>query len=352
MPDNICQIDALKPRQINYAFFTNEDGHSDGGYLVGGRNTRNVNLYSSEQPLEKGFDSVPRVLGNIQQCYSELGATETTHKFFMTSYYANAGKSAPRILACDNLEDLNQLKQRSQDNLFFESEDKSDPNRLGLEPEMREALNSDSISVVRTDALIFKKIPGETVAVLGPAADAHPIMLFDDEAGIACYIAGAHAAIKQGVLELSVERMIALGANPERIQVAIGPGLGPNSYEFGPNAPEYFNVQPEDNAVQPILNEENEPTKYLISIKNLVSAKLKNHVPAENIHDIELNTMGFDLYVDGKRRTHVAREELDISYYCFFSARRGIAEQSDGNLKAENPGAHSSIGRNGAGFII
>ncbi len=352
MPENICQIDSLKPQQINYAFFTNEDGHSDGGYLIGGRNTRNVNLYSSAQPIDKGFDPAPRVLENIQRCYTELGATEMTHKFFITSYYANAGQSAPRILACDNLEDLNQLIRQSRDNLFFESEDKSNPNRLGIESEMREALSAESVSVVRADALIFKKIPGETVAVLGPAADAHPIMLFDDEAGIACYIAGAHAAIKQGVLELSVERMVALGANPERIQVAIGPGLGPNSYEFGANAPEYFNVQPEDNALQAILNEDNEATKYLISIKNLVSAKLKHCVPAKNIHDIELNTMGFDLYVDGKRRTYVEREELDVSYYYFFSARRGIAEQSDGSLKTENPGAHNSIGRNGAGFII
>lgn len=351
MPENAYQITELETQHINYAFFTNENGESDSGYLVDGQKTRNVNLYSSEQPPERGFDPATRVLANISSCYQELGATETTHKFFMSSYYANAGRSEPRIISCDNLEDLHRLESEALESLSFECDDKSNPKRLGIEPEMQAALASENISVVRADALIFKKIPDESIAVLGASADAHPIMLFDDTAQIACYISGAHASIKQGVLERSVERMLELGATPENIHVAIGPGLGPNSYEFGDNAPTYFNVTPEDQALRPVTNDKGEP-KCLIHIKNLVAAKLKHHLPRENIHDIELNTMGFDLYPDETRRTHISRAELNDSYMLLFSARRGIAEQSDGDLKVENPGAHNSIGRHGAGFVI
>lgn len=360
--ENLLTLPELTLSKINYAFFTNEDGHSDAGYLIDGQKTRNVNVYSSEQLPGKGFDPAERVLANIQMCFRELGAgDEVKHKFFMTSYYANMGKSAPLIISCDNLDYLYELKAQASHNLSCEDEDKSNPNRLGLEPSMRAAIGNSDISVVRADALIFKGIPEESIAVLGASGDAHPIMMFDDENKIACYISGAHMTLKQGVLEQSFDRMIALGANPSNIRLVIGPGLGPKSYEFGENAPEYFSIQEERCArvFRPVLDTAGN-IRYLIDIKELVSVKLIGRLPPENIHNIELDTMGFDLYDEVseehgdtflKRKTTINFEELNKSGSLFFGARRSIMQQS-GDLMQHNSGAYNTVGRHGAGFSL
>lgn len=360
--ENLITIPEVTLSKMNYAFFTNEDGHSDAGYLIDGQKTRNVNLYSSEQLPGKGFDPAERVVANMQMCFQELGAgDDVRHKFFMTSYYANMGKSAPLIVSCDNLDHLVELKARASQNLVYEDEDKSNPNRLGLEPSMRAAIGDSDISVIRADALIFKGIPGESIAVLGASGDAHPIMMFDDENKIACYISGAHMTLKQGVLEQSFDRMLELGANPSNIKLLIGPGLGRKSYEFGENAPEYFAISEEDCArvFRPVLDTAGN-RKYLIDIRELVSTKLIGRLSPENVHDIELDTMGFDLYDQVseehgqtflKRKTTINFEELNKSGPLFFGARRSIMQQS-GDLMQKNSGAYNTVGRHGAGFCL
>ena len=65
------------------------------------------------------------------------------------------------------------------------------------------------------------------------AADCAPILLADAEARV---VAAAHAGWKgalTGVAEAAVARMEALGARRERIVAAIGPCIGPASYEVG-----------------------------------------------------------------------------------------------------------------------
>ena len=54
--ENLFTIPQVSLSNINYAFFTNEDGHSEAGYLIDCQRTRNVNIYSSDQLLEQGFD--------------------------------------------------------------------------------------------------------------------------------------------------------------------------------------------------------------------------------------------------------------------------------------------------------
>ena len=359
---NLLTLPEVTLSKINYAFFTNEDGHSEAGYLIDDQKTRNVNVYSSEQLPGKGFDPAERILANIQMCFQELGAgDEVRHKFFMTSYYANMGKSAPLIISCDNLDHLYELKTRASQNLSHEDEDKSNPNRLGLEPSMRAAIGKSDISVIRADALIFKGIPEESIAVLGASGDAHPIMMFDDENKIACYISGAHMTLKQGVLEQSFDRMINLGANSSNIRLAIGPGLGPKSYEFGENAPEYFSIPEEhiDRVLKPVFDTAG-MKKYLIDIKELISVKLIGRLSPENIYNLELDTMGFDLYDEvteelGKtflrRKTTINFEEINKSGPLFFGARRSIMQQS-GDLMKHNAGAYNTVGRHGAGFSL
>lgn len=67
------------------------------------------------------------------------------------------------------------------------------------------------------------------------AADCTPVLFADAEAGV---IGAAHAGWKgalAGVLEATVEAMVEAGANRARIVAAIGPCIGPASYEVGPD---------------------------------------------------------------------------------------------------------------------
>ena len=74
--------------------------------------------------------------------------------------------------------------------------------------------------------------PGLALGVL--SADCAPILMADAEAGV---IGAAHAGWRGalgGVVEAAVEAMTALGARPGRIAAAVGPCIGPDAYEVGP----------------------------------------------------------------------------------------------------------------------
>lgn len=360
--ENMLTVPDVTMDHIDYAFFTNENGHSDAGYLIHGEKTRNLNLASPAQQLDKGYDSPDRVLDNLQLCFQELGGINPVqHKFHMMSYYANLGKSDPLIISCDSLPSINELKAQASRNLFSTITNTEDPNYLELNQSMRDALIQSDIAVIRADALIFKYVRGESVAVVGASGDAHPIMMFDDANKVACYISGSHHAIRKGVFEQSLASMRALGAQPENIRVVIGPGLGPKSYEFGKDAHINFSLPKEGSELifTPVMDEGQE--KNLINIKNLVIALLKDKVAAENIYDIGLDTMGFDLYDEIpateqqpaflKRKTTINFEELSASGPLLFGARRKIMEQTQ-DLKQHNPGAYNTVGRHGAGFCL
>jgi YfiH family protein len=65
------------------------------------------------------------------------------------------------------------------------------------------------------------------------AADCAPVLLVDPEARI---VAAAHAGWKgalTGVVEAAVSRMEGLGAERSRLRAAVGPCIGPRSYEVG-----------------------------------------------------------------------------------------------------------------------
>ena len=66
------------------------------------------------------------------------------------------------------------------------------------------------------------------------AADCAPVLMADAESGV---IGAAHAGWRgafDGIVEATVERMIALGAVRTRIIAVVGPCIGPHSYEVGP----------------------------------------------------------------------------------------------------------------------
>jgi hypothetical protein len=65
------------------------------------------------------------------------------------------------------------------------------------------------------------------------AADCAPVLLCDPQARV---VAAAHAGWKgalTGVVEAAVARMVSLGADRNRLRAAVGPCIGPQSYEVG-----------------------------------------------------------------------------------------------------------------------
>ena len=89
----------------------------------------------------------------------------------------------------------------------------------------------------KADALVTKR-PGLVLGVL--SADCGPILFADRQAGV---VGAAHAGWKgalTGVLENTVEAMVGLGAERERIVAVLGPSIGRDSYEVGPEFVERF----------------------------------------------------------------------------------------------------------------
>jgi len=87
------------------------------------------------------------------------------------------------------------------------------------------------------DALVTAK---RGVALGVTIADCAPLLFADEEAGV---IGVAHAGWKgalAGIAEATVDAMENLGAETERIVVAVGPCIGPDSYEVGPEFRDKF----------------------------------------------------------------------------------------------------------------
>lgn len=87
------------------------------------------------------------------------------------------------------------------------------------------------------DALV-SRTPGLALAVL--AADCVPILLVEPESRV---IGAAHSGWKgalYGIIENTIEKMIEMGAKRSSIIAAIGPCIGAQSYEVGPEFSERF----------------------------------------------------------------------------------------------------------------
>ncbi|WP_299563740.1 peptidoglycan editing factor PgeF [uncultured Sulfitobacter sp.] len=89
----------------------------------------------------------------------------------------------------------------------------------------------------RADALVTKT-PGLALSVL--SADCQPVLFAEQAAGV---IGAAHAGWRgalDGILEATVEAMIALGATREKITAVIGPSISQRAYEVGPEFMDCF----------------------------------------------------------------------------------------------------------------
>lgn len=89
----------------------------------------------------------------------------------------------------------------------------------------------------RADALVTKT-PGLALSVL--TADCQPVLFGDPQAGV---IGAAHAGWRgalDGILEATVDAMVALGATRENITAVIGPSISQRAYEVGPEFMDSF----------------------------------------------------------------------------------------------------------------
>lgn len=84
----------------------------------------------------------------------------------------------------------------------------------------------------RADALVTDR-PGVALGVV--TADCAPVLLADPAAGVIGAVHAGWRGAVAGVLEAAVAEMAALGAAPGRIRAAVGPCIGRDSYEVGPD---------------------------------------------------------------------------------------------------------------------
>jgi len=83
----------------------------------------------------------------------------------------------------------------------------------------------------KADGLVTRR-PGLALGIL--TADCAPVLMADAKGHV---VGAAHAGWRGalgGVLEATIEAMIALGAEREAIVVGVGPAIGQRSYEVGP----------------------------------------------------------------------------------------------------------------------
>lgn len=90
-----------------------------------------------------------------------------------------------------------------------------------------------SVELKDTDALITDK-PGICLCI--QTADCVPVLLFDPLKRVACIVHAGWRGTLSFAAKKSVEKMIShFGTNPKNIVSAIGPAIGPDVYEVGPD---------------------------------------------------------------------------------------------------------------------
>lgn len=89
----------------------------------------------------------------------------------------------------------------------------------------------------RADGLVTRT-PGLVLGAL--AADCAPVLFAEPDAGV---VGAAHAGWKgafDGILEATIAAMTGIGARRARIRAALGPCIGPDAYEVGPEFEDRF----------------------------------------------------------------------------------------------------------------
>ena len=129
--------------------------------------------------------------------------------------------------------------------------------KLGVEPQRLLSLwqvhSADVVTVTGPWPAERPKADAMVTATRGVAlgvstADCGPILFADEEAGV---IGAAHSGWKgafTGIVEATIVAMEKLGARREKTVAVLGPTIGPESYEVGPEFVERFRMADESHA--------------------------------------------------------------------------------------------------------
>lgn len=96
----------------------------------------------------------------------------------------------------------------------------------------------------KADALVTN-VPGQALSIL--TADCQPVLFSDPEAKV---VGAAHAGWRgalAGVLEATIEAMVALGATRGDIRATVGPTISQKAYEVGPEMLDEFIAEDQEN---------------------------------------------------------------------------------------------------------
>lgn len=155
----------------------------------------------------------------------------------------------------------------------------------------------------QADAIVTKTA-GITLGIL--TADCAPVLFSDETSGV---IGAAHCGwkgAKIGIVENTVEAMIANGAKRESIKAAIGPCIGLDSYQVGLEFKEQFVVDDKNNERFFILSEKE--GKPMFNLPEYVKSRLEN-AKINVIDSLSLDTMSNEKEFFSYRRTTIAGEK-------------------------------------------
>ena len=150
----------------------------------------------------------------------------------------------------------------------------------------------------QADAMVTT-LPGFSLCIL--TADCTPVLFADAEAGV---IGAAHAGWKGalgGICEATIAKMEELGANRRDIHAAIGPCIGQQSYEVGP---EFRDTFLEVSPASEHLFVSGKGDRYHFDLPGYCSASLAA-MDIGHIANLSLDTCALeDSYFSNRRRNH------------------------------------------------
>ena len=146
--------------------------------------------------------------------------------------------------------------------------------------------------------------PGVALGVL--TADCAPVLLADRRAGVVCAAHAGWRGALAGVLEAAVEAMAANGATPAGTVAAVGPCIGPASYQVGPEFAADFRAADTANAAYFAPSERS--GHHLFDLPGFVADRLRalgvaevSALPHDTCADAERFFSHRRAHIDGER---------------------------------------------------
>ncbi len=238
---------------------------------------------------------------HTQQQLLERGKTTPKDSYFFINETAYANSNDPQLVQDKdgNGELIVSITPYNIDSLIAQ-------HRFSEEDASLKELNGH-VSVVKADAFVtnVSTYRGKQFYLTVNGADAASLLLYDPENGVSAAVSCSWHVFAKGIPQQVVKEMVKLGAKIENIVVQVGPGLSPDSYEFGypsafcdltaahpkdgkPFAGARARYAPEktDKYFKPHSDQENKKGKYLVNLPALLRDSLAEiGVRETNIHD-------------------------------------------------------------------